>query len=138
MRCQTLKLVMPLIVTLSLLMAMSAQSDEIKDGVKYVDAVQAQRLIDEGAGLQVLDVRTPREFAEGHIDGAINVDFRASNFEQQIRLLDPEATYLVHCRSGGRSGKSLAKLKSAGIKNLIHLDGGILAWNKEGLPLSAE
>ncbi len=101
---------------------------ETKKGVLHVDAVEASELLDQDASVQVLDVRTAEEFSEGQIKGAINIDYYADDFAEQVAKLDPNTTYLVHCRSGGRSGRSLSILKSAGIKNLIHLDGGYRAW----------
>jgi len=110
-------------------MSANLSASEIKKGVQHVSAIEAQTLIQADAKIQVLDVRTAEEFNRGHIDGAINIDYYADDFAQQLKGLDAETTYLVHCRSGGRSGRTLPILKSIGIKKLIHLDGGIKAWN---------
>lgn len=55
----------------------------------------------------IIDVRTPAEFAEGHLEGAINIDVSAPDFEDKIHDLDPKASYAVYCRSGNRSGQAI-------------------------------
>ena len=87
------------------------------------------------AGVVTLDVRTPAEFMEGHIDGAINIDFESGNFESEIAALDPNATYAVYCRSGNRSGKAVKVMSGSGFTNLYNLDGGALDWAAAGQPL---
>ncbi len=103
-------------------------------GVQHVDAQQAQKLIAEKK-VVVLDIRTPGEFNKGRIAGATNIDFLASDFEQRIDGLDKSKSYLVHCASGGRSTHSLPVLKKHDFKSVYHLDGGIKAWEKAGLPV---
>ena len=100
--------------------------------VKHVDAKQALALLKEEKAPKVLDVRTAEEYAEGHIADALNIDFNKPDFAEQLGKLDKDQTYLVHCRSGGRSGKSLAAFKKLGFKSIIHLDGGMLAWQEAG------
>ena len=112
-------------------------SSTLKDGVHHVNAVEAHYLLSSSNTIQVLDVRTAKEFQQGHIEGAINIDYYADDFAEQLTALDPNIEYLVHCRSGVRSGKSLTILKSIGVKKLIHLDGGIKAWLSRGFALKA-
>jgi len=107
------------------LVAFNAAALETRDGVQHVGS----------DNIQVLDVRTAEEFAEGHIEGAVNIDYYADDFAAQLKSLDPNKQYVVHCRSGVRSGRSLPILKSAGVTKLIHLDGGIKAWMSADLPL---
>lgn len=108
-----------------------------KDGVEHVDAAAAKKLLDGAAASKplVLDIRTPDEFAEGHIEGAQNVDFLGGKFAEEIAKLDKSKNYLVHCRSGGRSGKSLETFKKLGFKSIKHLDGGIADWIKAKYPV---
>lgn len=102
--------------------------------VQHVKAKEAQKLIGEKK-LVVLDIRTPGEFAAGHIAGATNINFRAGNFEAQIAALPKDGKYLVHCASGGRSGQSLPIFQKQSFQNVYHLDGGIQAWEKASLPV---
>jgi rhodanese-related sulfurtransferase len=103
--------------------------------VTHVDAKAAAKLVAEGKVI-VLDVRTVEEFAEGHVAGATNINFMASDFATQVGKLDREKTYLVHCASGGRSTRCLPQLKQLGFKQVIHLDGGFTAWEAAGNPVA--
>jgi rhodanese-related sulfurtransferase len=87
------------------------------------------------AGVITLDVRTPGEFAEGHIEGARLIDFQSGNFENEIAALDKNATYAVYCRSGNRSGQAVKVMQDAGFTNLFNMDGGVIDWANAGLPL---
>lgn len=82
----------------------------------------------------MLDVRTPVEFAAGHVDKAVNVDFENQSFESEIKKLDTSKTYFVYCRSGNRSGKAITLMKSKGFSNIYELQGGVVS-NKESLKL---
>jgi rhodanese-related sulfurtransferase len=83
----------------------------------------------------LLDIRTPREFKSGHIRGAQLLDYYSSEFVEKLKRLDREKTYLVYCRSGNRSGKSLKIFKRLGFQRVYHLDTGIFGWLKEKYPL---
>lgn len=82
----------------------------------------------------LLDVRTPREFAQGHITGAINIDVQGRGFREQIRSLDPEQVYFVNCRSGIRSARACKIMVEEGFTQLINLEGGMLGWEAAGKP----
>jgi rhodanese-related sulfurtransferase len=103
--------------------------------VNNLSAQQAAQLIRTTKDLVVLDVRTPAEFQSGHVTNAVNVDYKAPDFEQQLTRLDKTKPYLVHCAVGGRSTKTLPLLQKLGFKNIHHLDGGLQAWQQAGLPL---
>ncbi len=74
----------------------------------------------------LIDVRTPTEFALGHIKGAINVDFESQSFNDEVKKLDQTKIYFVYCRSGNRSGQAVAFMKSVGILSVYDLQGGII------------
>ncbi|HUV17103.1 MAG TPA: rhodanese-like domain-containing protein [Ilumatobacteraceae bacterium] len=86
--------------------------------------------------LVVLDVRTPEEFAEGHLEGAVLVDFYAADFAEQLAALDTDVPYLVYCRSGNRSGQALGVMEQLGFASAVDVDGGIVAWADAGLPVT--
>ena len=86
--------------------------------------------------LVVLDVRTPEEFAEGHLEGAVLVDFYAADFAEQLAALDTDVPYLVYCRSGNRSGQALGVMEQLGFASAVDVDGGIIAWADAGLPVT--
>lgn len=86
--------------------------------------------------LVVLDVRTPEEFAEGHLEGAVLVDFYGADFAEQLATLDTDVPYLVYCRSGNRSGQALGVMEQLGFTSAVDVDGGIIAWVDAGLPVT--
>ncbi|GAA6526020.1 rhodanese-like domain-containing protein [Intrasporangium sp. DVR] len=83
-------------------------------------------------GTTILDVRTPAEFAEGHLPGAVNIDVQSPDFAARIAQLDPKAPYAVYCRSGNRSAAALQLMQGAGFTSAYHLGGGIGAWQQAG------
>jgi len=87
------------------------------------------------AGVVTLDVRTPGEFNEGHIEGALLVDFQSGNFENEIASLDKSKTYAVYCRSGNRSGQAIEVMREAGFTNIYNLNGGVIDWANAGKTL---
>ena len=106
---------------------------------RAVSPQEAKRIIDQNLGqpdFVVLDVRTPQEFQSGHIKGAINLDFYAPDFPQQLDKLDKTKTYVVYCRSGNRSGKTVQLMKRLGFQRVYDVQGGIKAWTARGLPLT--
>ena len=100
----------------------------------HVNGKEAGKLVAKGT-VTVLDIRTASEFEDSHIAGATNIDYTDNKFEAEIAKLDRNKTYLVHCASGNRSTKSLPKFEKLGFKNIIHLDGGIKAWEAAGNPV---
>ena len=88
-------------------------------------------LIDtEETGL-LLDVRTDREFAMGHIRGAAQIDFYRDDFREELAKLNANTPVYVYCRSGNRSGQAAKMMKSMGFKTVYNLEGGIGAWARE-------
>lgn len=86
-------------------------------------------------GTIVLDVRTPAEFANGHLAQAQNIDLNGSDFATRIAALDKKATYAVYCKSGKRSVAAMAQMTAAGLTQVYDLAGGIGAWQKMGGPM---
>ncbi len=80
----------------------------------------------------ILDVRTPGEFNEGHIKGAVNVDYEGMNFEGEVNKLDKTKTYAVYCRSGRRSGLATEVMAKNGFKSIFNLNGGVIDWQSAG------
>jgi rhodanese-related sulfurtransferase len=103
--------------------------------VKNIDASEAAKLLEENKKIVVLDVRTPDEFAAGHIAGATNINFNDPKFKERIVALDKSKPYLVHCAAGGRSAKAREILKELQFQSIYHLDGGLKAWEKAGKPV---
>lgn len=98
-------------------------------------AAEALQNPEKSKNLQIIDVRTPEEFDESCLKGAKMIDIRSADFDQQIAALDKEASYLVYCRSGRRSADAVAKMRAAGIKDILEIEGGIASWQQNGLPV---
>jgi rhodanese-related sulfurtransferase len=77
----------------------------------------------------VIDVRTPAEWQQGVISGAdLFIDYNSPAFKQQLANLDKSKTYIVYCRSGGRSAGASQLMIDSGFKNVINMQGGITSW----------
>jgi rhodanese-related sulfurtransferase len=125
-----MKKVFALISSLLLLVGCSTSTA----GATNMDVLEFSKKITE-SGVVILDVRTPGEFAEGYIEGARMIDFQGGSFETEIASLDKNATYAVYCRSGNRSGQAVKIMQDAGFLNLFNLEGGVIDWANQGMPL---
>ncbi|CEN35304.1 rhodanese-like domain-containing protein [Capnocytophaga cynodegmi] len=114
------------------ILMMGLSSCQLGDSSKHI-AMEKYEPSSEGI---LVDIRTPEEFSEGHLENAVNINFFdedfVSNFEKEF---DKNDTIYIHCKSGGRSTKAVQILEGKGYKNLIHLDGGILRWLEAGKPV---
>ena len=107
-------------------------------GIRLVSPEEGETIrTDPPDGLVVLDVRTPEEFAEGHLEDAVMLDFYEADFAEQLAELDPDAPYLLYCRSGNRSGQTADLMRELGFTDVADVDGGIVAWAEAGLPIVA-
>ena len=100
-----------------------------------VSAKEAADLIDKHNGddeFAILDIRTPGEFQSGHLAKSIPIDFYSPTFADQLNRLDKTKTYLVYCRTGNRSTKSLELFKKLKYQKVYHMASGISAWKSEG------
>lgn len=104
---------------------------------RNVGQSEAQSLIQNNK-VVVLDVRTPKEFDDGHLKGAQLENFYSESFAQNLEAYDKDADYLVYCASGGRSGKAVKQMQELGFRSAVNLDGGYEAWQKAGLPVSQD
>jgi rhodanese-related sulfurtransferase len=80
----------------------------------------------------LVDVRTPEEFAQRHLRGAVNIDIYAADFMSRMQALDTTQTLLLYCQSGNRSRKAINMLEHKGFKAVYDLEGGISEWIKQG------
>lgn len=114
-----------------------ANAMDEKQGLEHITVESAYQLILdnlENEEFMILDVRTPSEFDSARVEGAINIDYYASDFSSKLDSLDKEKLYLVYCRSGNRSGKTLKIMSKLGFKNALNMLGGIKQWNSLDLP----
>jgi len=106
--------------------------DVLEEGpvVSYVNAAQAQALIETDSDIIILDVRTKMEYNRGHIEGAVLNNYYSFKFKKRLRMLDRTKHYIVHCKSGHRSQGAVKRMLQEGFTQITHLDGGYDAWKK--------
>lgn len=89
--------------------------------------------------VQLVDVRTPEEYEQGHIVGAMNIDWKSDSFaDDAASMLDQSKTVALYCKGGRRSHAAAEKLHSMGYKNIVELQGGFEAWQAAGKTVQAE
>ena len=95
--------------------------------------VEEMKEISKLEGMQLVDVRTPKEYATGHIPNAQNIDFLDAEFEMNIQSLDKSKPVIIYCQRGSRSAKCASKLIANGFVKVYDLDGGFAQWEYSGL-----
>jgi phage shock protein E len=136
-----MKTLVATLLTILLLTPATAQAQDKTEAPKKAavenikpDKFDALRKTDTN-NVVVLDVRTKKEYNEGHIPGSVLIDFNSDDFEKQVAKLDKNKTYLVHCAHGGRGSRACKKMDQLGFKKLYNLEGGITEWEKAGKPV---
>lgn len=99
-----------------------------KEGIKVISPEEARTAMASEEELNLIDVRTPEEFAEGNIPGAENINFFDEDFESQVKHLDKDEPVYIYCRSGVRSAKAAAQLQELGFKEIYDIEGGYMNW----------
>lgn len=123
-------------LVLSIALAACGGDTATATGVELVGATDAYDITtNPPADLVVLDVRTPEEFAEGHLADATNIDFYETSFGDNLAELDKDVPYVLYCRSGNRSGTTAELMRDLGFTEVYEVDGGILSWADAGLPI---
>ncbi len=107
----------------------------LKAGYHEIKAKKAGQLLKKHKDLVVLDIRTEKEFVAGHITKAKHVDYYEDDFKARLEKLDRKAPYLVHCASGGRSGRSMEIFRDLGFTRIYHMNDGFKGWEKQKLPI---
>ena len=117
-------------IILIIFILLSCQDNKKFEILKYSDfknKIESNNVI-------LVDVRTPMEYSQGHIQGSVNVDFKEEkDFQNYFKNLDKSETIFLYCRSGNRSKKSAEKLIDLGFNKIYDLDGGFIEWNLEEL-----
>ena len=111
----------------------SCQTEAENDVYPVISAFEAAQMV-YAEDIRVIDVRTPEEFEKGHIRGASLINYHDKAFETQLSDLPRDEPLILHCQSGGRSGKSEKTLRRLGFENIHHLEAGFKGWSDESLP----
>ncbi|MCC7551373.1 MAG: rhodanese-like domain-containing protein [Methanobacterium sp.] len=118
-----------------------SDENEINQVIRNLSPEVAHKLLEENLDnpdFIILDIRTSKEFSTGHIEGALNLDFYADDFQEQIEKGDKDKKYLICCGSGVRSSKLLKTMGYAGYLEVYNVLGGMRMWEKSNLPLTQE
>jgi rhodanese-related sulfurtransferase len=106
--------------------------------IEDITVQEAAEMIEERRGnadFAIIDVRTPEEFAEGYIEGAVLVNFQDDDFRDKVGELDRDKTRLIYCRSGARSAGARDVMAELGFREVYNMLGGILGWEAAGHPV---
>ena len=122
---KTLVLLAALLITLS--------GCTTKSLIKDIEPEEMQQLMDQK--IVLVDVRTPAEFQNEYIPGAVNIDWNSDTFESEILDFDKTSPIIIYCRSGQRSYSAANKMKQLGFTEIYALTGGINAWSDAGKPV---
>jgi thioredoxin len=125
-----------LILLLLTLQSCNAQNNTKVDK-HLVDTKEFSEGIEKSQSLQLLDVRTPGEFSQGHIPNAVNYDWLGNKFDEQTKDLDKTQPVYLYCQSGGRSASAAKKLASEGFE-VYELKGGMMNWRSQNMPESSD
>lgn len=120
-----------IILLLTSVFSIGCKEESSEGTIKIVTAEEMKELT-QLDNVQLLDVRTPEEYAEGYIEGFQNIDFLSETFQDDIKKLDKTKPVIVYCRSGGRSGRCATLMLEKGFKKIYDLEGGITKWESEG------
>ncbi|MEI6555232.1 MAG: thioredoxin domain-containing protein [Paludibacter sp.] len=119
---------------ISLLAVISISANLQAQTATSLDAASFAAKMKQLPNAQLIDVRTPGEFAQGHITNAKNVDINSSDFQQRVVKLDKNKPVLLYCLSGGRSSNAMNVLSSMGFKEIYNLSGGMMRWRAANMP----
>ena len=133
-------LVLSVLLIAGVILTVGCAGEGVKTPTQVIEDITAQEAFilmqnnQYNPDFVIIDVRTPEEFAEGHVEQATNIDYYSETFRDELNNLDKNKTYLVYCRSGNRSGNALNIMAELNFREVYNMSGGIIAWNAEGLP----
>jgi len=130
------------LVTLTIACTRTAADEGLGEGQApaygLVSPIQVERIIRanwDNPEFVLLDIRTPDEIASGHIASTQMLDYYSEGFRDELARLDQEKTYLIYCRTGNRTGRTMSIMADLGFEKVYDLDGGITAWTTEGFAI---
>lgn len=109
-----------------------ANSNEQLGKIKQVTPIEFK---EQSKNQTMIDIRTPQEFAQGHIEGAININYFDKSFLEQVSKFDKTKPIYMYCRSGNRTSSASKKMQDLGFEEIIDLQGGIMNWSRNKLEI---
>lgn len=119
--------------------ALEAPASNPQQQVYNITAIEAFALIKantDNPDFIIIDVRTPAEYARGHIDKAVLVNYSSANFREEIGKFDRNKKYLIYCQTGGRSAGARNIMKELGFFEIYNMNAGITDWLSQGFPVA--
>ncbi len=113
----------------------TGSSNQVLEDIGIQEAFELIQSNQGNPNFVIIDIRTPEEFNEGHIENAVNIDFYSETFREDLDKLDKSKTYFIYCRSGSRSGRAMPIMEELGFQEVYNLSAGIKEWIVEGLPV---
>jgi rhodanese-related sulfurtransferase len=134
MRISSSKIVLITMLWISLASCGQKQNEKSsdQDSASKISLITPEELNKVNKDILLIDVRTPGEYASGHVENSVNIDFRSSNFKDLIGALDKNQDVYVYCKVGGRSGSAAKMMEDMGFNKIYDLKGGIMQWEKDG------
>lgn len=105
-------------------------------GVKTIRSAETKTLLEKQKDVVVIDVRTPEEFAEGHLENALHLNKYEAGFDAKIKALDRNKPYLLYCAAGGRSGDATRQMQQLGFKQVYDATEGFESLKTAGIPVA--
>ncbi len=135
MKVNTSNIILFVMLWVSLVSCGQQQNEKSKDqnAASKISLISPEELNKVNTDILLIDVRTPEEYASGHLENSVNIDYKAGNFKELIAELDTNQDVYVYCKVGGRSNNSAKMMKKMGFKKIYDLEGGIRNWEKNGL-----
>jgi rhodanese-related sulfurtransferase len=113
----------------------TGSSNQVLEDIGVQEAFELIQSNQDNPDFAIVDIRTPEEFHEGHIEKAVNIDFYSETFREDLDKLDKNKAYFIYCRSGNRSGSAMPVMKELGFQEVYNLSAGIKDWIAEGFPV---
>lgn len=126
------------IVFLIMSFAIVSCNGQASKNIRTIEPKDFAEAINTTQNPQILDVRTPEEFSEGHLEHAENVNWLGDHFVADAEKFDKTKPVFVYCKSGARSKKATEKLEQLGFKNIYEMEGGFMSWSAAGLAKKTE
>ena len=125
-----LKLSLILFFTISIVACNNKQPSKTTTQFGEINVIPPAEFKDKSLNQTIVDIRTPEEFAEGHIEGAVNINLFDNHFLDQISQFDKSKPIFLYCRSGNRTSSASKKIADLGFEQVYDLQGGILNWQR--------
>ena len=106
-----------------------------KSSEEKASLVSPQELSQVQDEIVLIDVRTPQEYEQGHLENSININIAGDSFKEEVEKLDKSQPVYVYCKVGGRSARAASTLKEMGFEEVYDLEGGIRNWESSGMEI---